>query len=190
MRIVAVLCGAVPDGSTCSRGPEQAVVVGTPPRPKPPRRVKDEAESERRIATYQQQRAVYEEALHARKLAFFQRKQEPLKPKPPLPKKPRKPRRCKDEAEHLRRLANYQQILAEYQRALQAHKELMAERKRATDRRSRPEDDGERAAKRWRARVDERRRQLNLHVSVSVGRKQAPMTGGVIKWDKRKRMCM
>ena len=128
--------------------PSTAVVVGTPPRPKPPRRVKDEAESERRIATYQQQRAVYEEALHARKLAFFQRKQEPLKPKPPLPKKPRKPRRCKDEAEHLRRLANYQQILAEYQRALQAHKELMAERKRATDRRSRPEDDGERAAKR------------------------------------------
>ena len=70
---------------------------------------------------------------------------------------------------------NYQQLLAEYEKAMQAHRELMAERKRATDRRSRPEDDGERAAKRRRVRVDERRRQLNFHVSVPVGRKQAPI---------------
>ena len=41
--------------------PSTAVVVVTPPRPKPPRRVKDEAESERRIVVYQKQRAVYEE---------------------------------------------------------------------------------------------------------------------------------
>ena len=77
--------------------PSKAGVVVTPPRPKPPRRVKDEAESERRIAIYQQQRAVYEEAKRARKLSFMQRKEEPLEPKPPLPKKPRKPRDCKDE---------------------------------------------------------------------------------------------
>ena len=134
--------------------PSTAVVVVTPPRPKPPRRVKDEAESDRRIAVYQQQRAVYEEALQARKLAFAQRKQEPLAPKPPLPKKPRKPRSCKDEAESLRRVANYQQLVAEYEKAMQAHKEQMAERKRATDRRSRPRDDGERATKRRRVRVD------------------------------------
>ena len=168
--------------------PSTAGVVVTPPRPKPPRRVKDDAESERRIAAYQQQRTVYEEAMHARKLAFMQRKHEPLGPKPPLPKKPRKPRSCKGEDETLHRVAEYQQLLAEYEKALQAHKELMAERKRATDRRSRPEDDGERAAKRRRVRLDERRRQIDFHVSVSVGRKQAPMTGGVIKWDKRKRM--
>ena len=95
--------------------PSTAVVVVTPPRPKPPRRVKDEAESERRIAIYQQQRAVYEEAMRARKLSFMQRKQEPLEPKPPLPKKPRKPRSCKDEAEKRRRFAEYQQLLAEYE---------------------------------------------------------------------------
>ena len=109
---------------------------------------------------------------------------------------------CKDEAESLRRVANYQQLVAEYEKAMQAHKEQMAERKRATDRRSRPRDDGERATKRRRVRVEAAcacgsggvcvcvRRQINFHVSVPVGRKQAPMTGGVIKWDKRKRMCM
>ena len=43
--------------------PSTAVVVVTPPRPKPPRRVKDEAESERRIVVYQKQRAVYEEVM-------------------------------------------------------------------------------------------------------------------------------
>ena len=154
-----------------------ACVSATPPRPKPPRRVKDEAESERRVAAYQQQRAVYDEAMQARKLAFTQRKQEPLAPKPPLPKKPRKPRTSKDRAENLRRVSDYQQLLDEYELALRAHKELMAERKRATDRKSRPEDDGQRAAKRRRVRVAEQRREIHFQVSVPVGRKQAPMSG-------------
>ena len=117
--------------------------------------------------------------------AFTQRKQEPLAPKPPLPKKPRK-----DRAENIRRVAKYQQLLDEYEQALCAHnvehKELMPERKRATDRRSRPEDDGQRAAKRRRVRVAEQRRELNFQVIVPVGRKQAPMSG-LITWDKRKR---
>ena len=44
-----------------------------PPRPKPPRRVKDEAETKRRILSYKHQRIAYDVVLQARKLAFVQR---------------------------------------------------------------------------------------------------------------------
>jgi len=178
---------AVPSEHEVTLPSTAPLLVVMPSRPTPPRRVKDEVENERRMAAYQQRRALYDEAVQARKLNIMQRKFEPLPPKPPLPRKPRKPRSSKTAVETLRRIAEYEERIQEYERALCVHNELMAERKRQTDRRSRPEDDGVRAAKRRRVRVDEWRRQISFQVSVPVGRKQAPNTGGVIRIDKRKR---